>query len=414
MKIILTFVIVLVISIQWSHSQPEIAWSSVYGGSDDDYGAYIFQTSDKGFFIAGSTKSNDSIVTGHLGWRDFWLLKTNAYGIFEWQKCLGGSHEDIIFDCIPTESGGYVLCGESRSSDGDLTVNNGEYDLWMLEVDTIGIIKWQKSIGGSEVDCGYKIINSKNGGYVICGSSESHTINGVPTGVKGYNDYWILETDSIGNIIWQKFYGGTYQDAAWDIMYTNDGGLITCGSTGSQDGDVTGSHGGWDGWILKMDSIGNIIWKKCYGGSAWDTFHHIEKCEDGGYIVSGETASNDGDVSGNHGEYDVWLVKLDSLGNIESQKCFGGSDIENAGAMLQTTDGERILYSNSKSNDGDVSGNHGSVDGWCFKIDSAWNIRWQRSLGGSDFDGSSNIIEINEDEYMMTGWAESTISRPFL
>lgn len=404
----LAFIFIFLSSILITIAQPTIEWSEVYGGSDDDYGLCISQTSDKGYFIAGSTKSTDSIVTGNMGWRDNWLLKTNANGVLEWQKCLGGSEEDVLFDCLSNEDGGYILCGESKSSDGDLTINYGEYDLWMLEVDSAGTIIWQKSIGGSDNDGGSKIIHSKNGGYIICGATWSQTINGTPTGVQGYNDYWILETDSIGNIIWQKLYGGTYQDHAWDIMYTSDGGLICCGSTGSQDGDVSGSHGGHDGWILKMDSVGNIIWKKCYGGSLWDTFRDIEQCEDGGFIVAGETTSYDGDVSGNHGEYDVWLVKIDSLGNIERQKCFGGSGIEGDGKILQTTDGEQMLYTSTTSNDGDVSANHGSLDGWCFKIDSTWSISWQRSFGGSLYDGLMAITEISFDEYMIAGWAESS------
>ena len=169
-------------------------------------------------------------------------------------------------------------------------------------------------------------------------------------------------------IEWQKCLGGTNDDRAYSIQQTSDGGFIVASITGSNDGDVSGNHGYDDAWVVKLNSSGNIEWQKCLGGTSYDVANSIQQTSDGGFIVSGYTGSNDGDVSGNHGVYDYWVVKLNSSGDIEWQKCLGGTDYDYAYSIHQTSDGGFIVAGNTASNDGDVSGNHGASDAWVVKL----------------------------------------------
>ncbi|HVX28799.1 MAG TPA: hypothetical protein VHB70_20795, partial [Parafilimonas sp.] len=186
---------------------------------------------------------------------------------------------------------------------------------------------------------------------------------------------------------WQKTYGGNQQEYANSIEQTKDGGYIIAGNTYSKNnGDVTNNHGNSDYWIVKTDAFGNIQWQKSYGGSLNDVANSIQQTTDGGYIVAGYAASNNGDVIGNHGSADYWVLKLDASGNIQWQKSLGGSDFERANIIQQTVDGGYIVAGFSYSNNGDVTGNHGSADYWIVKLDSTGNIEWQKSLGGSAYE----------------------------
>ena len=167
------------------------------------------------------------------------------------------------------------------------------------------------------------------------------------------------------SIVWQKCLGGSSTDYALSIRQTTDGGSIVAGSSFSNDGDVSGNHGYDDYWVVKLNSVGEIVWQKSLGGSYHDYAYSIRQTTDGGFIIAGWSESNDGDVSGHHGStdyYDYWVVKLNSAGEIEWQKCLGGSDGDVAWSIHQTSDGGFIVAGHSNSNDGDVSGWHEGYD----------------------------------------------------
>jgi hypothetical protein len=159
-----------------------------------------------------------------------------------------------------------------------------------------------------------------------------------------------------GQILWQKLYGGSGYEYCTDIQLTDDGGFIVFGYTGSNDGDVSGNKGYQDYWAVKIDSFGNIQWQKCFGGTENDNGSNILQTSDGNYLMTGSSISNDGDVSGNNGYKDIWIVKLNLFGMISWQKTFGGSSWEYCRGIWQTNDGGYILAGETYSNDGDVTG----------------------------------------------------------
>ena len=191
-------------------------------------------------------------------------------------------------------------------------------------------------------------------------------------------------------IKWQKCIGGSLEDNANDVVVLPGGNLLVVGSSKSNDGNITGHHGSTDttdAWIAKLDTAGNIIWQKSIGGTGADYFNAIIATSDNNYLCIGQTTSNNGDVSGNHGSTDVWVVKINASGTILWSKCYGGTFQETAVDGVLTSDGGYALIGYTGSNNGDVSGFHGTPnsnsDIWIIKLGSGGNIMWQKCYGNS-------------------------------
>ncbi|MFH2143681.1 MAG: T9SS type A sorting domain-containing protein [Bacteroidota bacterium] len=294
----------------------------------------------------------------------------NSQSALQWQKCLGGTNEDNARYIQQTSDGGFVVAGCSFSNDGDVSGNHGSYDYWVVKLDSTGDVQWQKCLGGTDYDWAYSIQQTSDGGFIVAGWSESN--DGNVSGNQGDRDFWIVRLNSTGDVQWQKCLGGTSYDYAYSIQQTSDGGYIVAGYSFSNDGDVSGNHSTStpDSWVVRLNSTGDVQWQKCLGGAGSDNAYSIQQTSDGGFIVAGLSASNDGDVSENHGNSDSWVVKLNSTGDVQWQKCLGGTSSDYAYSIQKTSDSGFIIAGYSNSNDGDVSGNHGSYDFWVVKLSS--------------------------------------------
>ena len=347
-------------------SAGSLLWQKCLGGSGLDFGSAIAPTTDGGFIVIGSTASNDGDVSGSHGNDDVWFVKLNSAGEIDWQKCLGGSGKDIGWSIFPSANGGYFATGRTDSNDGDVSGNHGSSDCWVVKLDSTGILEWQKCLGGSGIDNSYFIVPGTDGGCVTVGVSSSG--DGDVIGYHGAADCWVVKLSSSGSIQWQKPLGGSGADMGWSITAGADGGYVVAGTTQSNDGDVNGNHGLNDVLLIKLSADGLVQWQQCFGGALDDKGYSVATTPDGGYVLAGNTQSNNGDVSGNHGASDCWAVKLNSVGEIQWQKCLGGSADESGLSIRPTPDGGYALVGQSKSNDGDVSGNHGDADVWVVKL----------------------------------------------
>ncbi len=365
----------------------------------------IQQTSDGGYIIAGETYSDNGDVSGNHGNYDYWIVKLDSLGVLQWQKCLGGSAEDKAESIQQTTDGGYIIAGYTTSNDGDVSGNRGNYDYWIVKLDSLGVLQWQKCLGGTSGELANSIEQTNDAGYIIAGYTVSN--DGDVSGNHGSADCWIVKLDSLGALQWQKCLGGSSSDRASSIHQVTNGGYIIVGRTYSNDGDVSGNNGGWDYWIVKIDSLGTIQWQKCMGGSSSDHAYSIQQTSDTGYIIAGYSNSNDGDVSGNHGNHDYWIVKIDSLGVLQWQKCLGGSEGETSQSIKQTTDAGYIITGGTYSNNGDVSGSNGSTDYWIVKIDSLGILQWQKCLGGSFTDYAYSIQQTTDAGFIIAGYSNS-------
>lgn len=345
----------------------QIQWQKCLGGSGNDVASSIIQTFDGGYMVAGNTLSGNGDVSGHHGSFDAWIVKLSSSGSIEWQKCLGGSLQDYAQCIIQTSDSGYAMSGYSNSNDFDVSGNHGNMDFWVVRLNATGGILWQKSLGGSNNDIGQSIVQSSNGTFVIVGYTNSN--NGQVTGYKGgANDCWIVKLSATGSMLWKKCFGGSLMDNAYSVKQTTDGGYIVAGNTNSIDGNVSGTNGFQDFWVFKITPSGVLEWQLPLGGSANEYAYDVIQVTDGGYLVCGYTNSNNMDVSGNHGGYDYWTAKISNGGVLLWQKCFGGTGNDYAYSCSQGTDGGYILTGYSLSNDGDVTGNHGLDDFWSVKF----------------------------------------------
>jgi hypothetical protein len=411
------FILFLLVKTIYIQAQaPSIEWQKCFGGTDNDglfYGewgfSHIQQTSDGGFILAATTASNDGDVSGNHGDHDIWILKFNNLGNIQWQKCLGGASGPSKSYCIKqVTDGGFIVVGTTKSNDGDASGNHGSYDIWVIKLDIFGNIEWQKCLGGTGYEIGTSIQQTTDGGYIVAGQTTSNDGDVLNGGYYSNGDIWILKLNNVGNIEWQKCYGGYGAETpgfSISVIQTIDGGFVFIGSTDSNNnGDVSGNHFVRDIWVVKINNTGSIQWQKCLGGMDNDEGYSIQQSNDGGYIVVGSVRSNDGDVSGNYGWADIWIVKLNNLGNIQWQKCYGGSSYENVKSIQKTNDGGYIVVGHTRSNDGDVSGHHGGYyDIWIFKINYIGNIEWQKCLGGSSDEIGVSILQTSDEGYILSG-----------
>jgi hypothetical protein len=315
-------------------------WNQTLGGSNDDWGFSVEQTTDGGYIITGVTES-----FGNGGW-DVWLIKTDSNGDEVWNQTFGGSNDDWGWSIQQTTDGGYIITGSTYS------FGNGAADVWLIKTDSNGNEEWNQSFGGSDEDEGIGVQQTTDGGYILTGYTQS--------------DVWLLKTDSQGNEEWNQTFGeigGSNTDTGNSVQQTTDGGFIIAGWTHS-------FGNGWgDVWLIKTDSNGNEEWNKTFGGSGSDYGFSVQQTTDGGYIITGYTES-----FGN-GDYDVYLIKTDSQGNEEWSKTFGGGDYDRGSSVQQTTDGGYIITGST------YSFGNGSSDVWLIKTDSDGNLETSTIVG---------------------------------
>lgn len=270
--------------------------------------------------------------------------------------------------------GGYAVAGETYSNDGDVLRENqsGFYtpNAWVVKLTNDGVIEWQKPLGGGGSDKAESILQLSDSSFVFVGSTNSS--NGDVSGLHGdqeYTDGWLVKLSSKGEIEWQKCFGTDSGDYFTNIIKTNDGGFTVIGTTNRFGKSWDDHHG--DLWALKLDSVGVTEWQRVVSGNQGDFGEAITHSIDGGYIVSGVTNSNNQDI-GNHGSNDILLLKLDSQGVIEWQKCYGGTETEGSfSSVIQNENGSIIIGGYTASQNGDVSGRHGiarNLDFWIAEL----------------------------------------------
>ncbi|MFH0701770.1 MAG: hypothetical protein V2A62_05015 [Candidatus Woesearchaeota archaeon] len=341
----------------------DICWDKTFGGSNSDVALSIQQTKDLGYIVAGETWSKGA------GESDVWVFKLDSNGNLVWDKTFGGNENNRALSIQQTKDLGYIVAGQTTSKGA------GGNDAWILKLDSNGNLEWDKTFGGSSLDEVDSIQQTKDLGYIVTGETGSKGA--------GEEDAWIFKLDENGNLEWDKTFGGSNSDVAYSVQQTNDGGYIVAGDTNSK------GAGSYDAWIFKLDSNGNLEWDKTFGGSEQDYAHSIQQTKDLGYIVTGETGSKGA------GSYDAWVFKLDSNGNLVWDKTFGGNMDDHAYSIQQTKDLGYI-----------VAG--WTIGGaWVFKLDSNGSLEWDKTFGGSNYIGYLQIQQTTDLGYVAASWTYS-------
>jgi hypothetical protein len=264
---------------------PASTFAKTIGGSGWDFARSIIQSSDGGYVIAGSTKS-----FGSSYYWDIYVVKLDSSGSVQWTKAIGGSYEDEAHSIIQSSDGGYVVAGYTTSFEADWA------DIFVVKLDSAGNVQWAKTIGGSGSDGAYSITQSSDGGYAVAGRTNRF-------GAGGW-DFYVVKLDSSGNVQWAKTIGGSDWDEAYSIIQSSDGGYVVAGYTGSF------GAGGYDMLVVKLDSSGNVEWTKTIGGDGYDEAYSIIQSSDGGYAVAGRTTGFK--IIG----WVMYVVKMDANGNV--------------------------------------------------------------------------------------------------
>jgi len=386
---------------------PAITWQYMDGGTFTDYGRMVKTTYDGGYIVAGEyfEYSDDTV---HIGKSDFWILKFDINGSLEWEKFYGGTMTDQGYAIWPTSGCGYLVTGTTFSNDVYVTGMHGMRDIWLISLDVDGEFVWQRCYGGSSLDHGRVVFELPNRDIILAGYTDSQ--DGDITGNHSHRfDYWVLKLDMYGDIIWEKCYGGTDDECLKSLHPTIDGGYIISGTSTSDDGQVMTNYGSRDVWVIKIDGEGNLQWQKTFGGSHWDKAGDAIPTSDGGYLVACAGKSDDGNMPVNYGRTDFWIIKLSAFGAVQWQEVYGGSNYDEPVNAYETPDGDFIISGITDSNDGHVSGLHGIPgykDIWIIKISSSGELIWQHCYGGSNGDYLHSMVPYNNN-FLFSGYTWS-------
>lgn len=339
-------------------------WANTYGGSGQDYSSSAVKTIDGGFVIAGNTYSFGN------GNDDLLLLKLTPDGDIVWQKTYGGSGRETASVINQTSDGGFIVAGST------ITYGFSDFDFWVLKFDAGFNILWQKYYAGASHNTPYSIQETSDGGFIIAGVNDFAD-----------SDCWILRIDSSGEVVWQNTYDrADCDDKAYSVGETSDGGYLVAGET-----EIT-STTNIDILLLKLNSSGDLVWQKRYGGSSLDYAKSMERTSDGNYIIFGETYSYGA------GSSDLLLLKIDpDNGSILWQKSYGGASIEDARSVKETQSGGLVIAGDTKSFGA------GGYDGWILNLDANGNILWQKTYGGPDWDFFRYAQELPDGDFLITG-----------
>ena len=343
---------------------PETLWENTFGGSSDERGESVQQTSDGGFILLGLTESYG------MGNDDFWLIKTDSDGNELWNKTFGGSGDDVGRSVQQTSDGGFILLGESRAN------VFAKFDFWLIRTDSDGNELWNKNFGGSRHEFGYSVQQTSDDGFILLGYADS--------GAGGY-DFWLVRTDSAGNELWNKTFGGSVSDYGISVQQTSDGGFILVGSTDSY------GAGRSDVWLIRTDGDGNERWNKTFGGSENDHGRSVQQTSGDGFILAGWTKSYGA------GDEDSWLIRTDGDGNELWNKTFGGSDSDTGYSVQPTSDGGFILLGSTKSYGA------GNDDFWLIRTDGDGNELWNKTFGGSGEDDGKFVQQTSDGGFVLLG-----------
>jgi hypothetical protein len=346
----------------------QVTFQKTFGGTSTDYAYSVHQTKNEGYIIAGYTLSFGE------GNRDVYLIHTDVNGNTIWTKTYGGSNSDYAWTVQQTNDDGFIFGAHSGS------FGLGSHDVYLVKSDVNGNVIWSRVYGGSNADGVYSLQQTTDGGFIIGAHVNSFGA--------GQHDVYLIKINNNGDTLWTKTFGGSSEDRFRDIQQTTDGGFILVSET------LSFGAGNSDVYLIKTDSIGNLLWTKTYGGTFSDYGYSVRQTFDGGYIIAGYTQSFGA------GGTDVYLIKTDSSGNLDWAKSYGGSSNDYGYSVRQTRDGGYIVagYTESFGMGGDV---------YLIRIGANSDLIWSKVFGGSQTDYGWSVRQTTDEGFIVAGYTRS-------
>jgi hypothetical protein len=366
--------------------QPSETWNKTFGGVSSDSGYFVRQTTDGGYIVSGTTngpigdvflvktdtngnkqwddtygigsgycvqQTSDGgyIITGDTGMTgDVKLIKTDGNGNEQWNTTFGASKTDVGYNVQQTSDGGFIIAGASV-----YVGPPGTWDAWLIKTDSSGTKQWDNKFGSTYEDYFYSVKQTSDGGYICTGATNPTNTN---------LDVYLVKTDSSGNAVWTKNYGGSNDDYGWSVQQTADSGYIISGWTESY------GAGNSDAYLIKTDSSGNVEWTKTFGGVNFDYIRYVGPTVDGGFIIIGSTTSFGA------GQSDIYLIKTDSSGTKQWEETYGGAQNDYGWCAQETADGGIIIAGETSSYGAGLS------DVWLIKLGGTLTFKLTFLLGG--------------------------------
>ena len=345
------------LTISLSLNAQDVLWEKSYGGKQGDYLFDAQPTADFGFILAGSSVSDKSgnKHDKNIGNLDYWVWKMDEHGGLDWQKSFGGNGLDLLNKVLTTRDGGFLLAGSSTSSKSDYKKEKalGLEDFWVIKLNADGSEQWQKTLGGPGSDMLKTAIEMPMGGYLIGGSSSSPISEHKKGKNYGNKDYWLVRLNTMGEVEWDVSFGGKYVDEVEALCPAPENGIYVLGySNSGEDGNKTSKGlGEGDYWLLRLDKNGNQLWQKSFGGQGDDHPYSAIQLKDGTMLVGGVSSSEGGTTkqASNKKGTDVWVFKLDRSGSIVWEETYDIGEYDRLSSMEENKDGTILLGGYAKS-----------------------------------------------------------------
>jgi hypothetical protein len=349
------------------HLHAQITFERTYGGTEDDGGQSVVQTADGGYFVVGYVKSFGS------GGADILVIATDPIGEERWTQTFGGAQDDYGYGVAMTAHGDCLAAG--------YLVTQGNADVALHGNTADGGQLWIQVIGGSNDDMAYSITRNLDGGFIVAGATYSFGA--------GPPNAYVLRTDSLGDTLWTRTYGGAGEDYAFFARQTADSGFIICGTTYSY------GAGQSDIYLIKTDAAGDTQWTRTFGGAQPEHGHSVQQTADSGYIICGTT------LSFGAGAADIWLIRTDANGDTLWTRTFGGDTADLGHSVASTADHGFVLCGQT------ASFGTGNYDVWLIKTDSTGDTLWTRTFGGGSEDVGYSVQPTADGGYVVAGATKS-------
>ena len=377
---ILLFLLFIIMFLQWFNLSSkhvlgkDFISENKFGGEQTDISAKIILTEESQFLIVGETNSKGA------GNSDAWIIKLNEQGELLWDKTYGGKENDGAYSIVESEDGGYVICGYTWSK------GNGRDDGWVFKIDKNGKLLWDKTFGEKSFDKLFSIIKDKDNNYVLAGRSNSKGA--------GNSDAWIIKLNEQGELLWDKTYGGKENDGAYSIVESEDGGYVICGYTWSK------GNGRDDGWVFKIDKNGKLLWDKTFGAGGSDRLNTIIKADGEGYVTVGFADREHCALCSEQGY--IWVIKISDTGNLIWENKNGGSTYDIGNDIIRYKEGYLVVARSNKSSETSFAS--------LFEIDYQGITKNEISLVREKDSYFNSITKTNEDDFFLIvgdTWFES-------
>ncbi len=397
---------------------PSIDWDKTLGGSSWEELHSLVPTPDGGVLVAGITQSpaDGDVAYERLGDWDYWLIKLNIKGAIEWQQRYGGNKADRIWVSKQTRDGGFIIGGESLSdvSGNKTEPSRGNWDFWMIKVNKNGILEWDKTIGGDGHDAiRGDIIETQDGGFLLAGVSDSNVSGEKTEPCRGGWDYWIVRTDSRGNVLWDKTIGGEQRELMQAAIEMPDGGFLLGGESRS---GVSGDKNDFlrglnDYWVVRVDAKGNLIWEKTIGANWDEAIFDMVRAETGVIYLAGFSGSDATfeKSKDSYGSIDYWIVAIDDDGNLLWEKNYGGKNPDTAYDIKINERGNLVVGGISSSDTSAVkkAPAKGVIDYWLLYLTPDGEVIWDETYGSFLRDALTETVIGADGSIFMAGHSES-------